>query len=143
MPDGKSLVSVSADASARLWEISTHRELAEFDRSVNGFWSVTVSPDGSRIAAGTYEGSIKIWNPGPAQELLTLKIGFTQRHAYARTVWGLTFLPDGNTLVSSTESEIRAWRAPSWKEIAEAEEEQRQEMQRLDGSTNREARAKP
>ena len=73
MPDGKRLVTVSPDKTARLWDVETQREVRSFGRARNAFYSVAVSPDGQRIAGGTWDQGIKIWNPNTGHELATLK----------------------------------------------------------------------
>jgi WD40 repeat protein len=126
MPDGKKLVTVSSDHTARLWDAETQREVRSFGRALNAFYSVAILPDGQRIAGGTWDQGIKIWSSNTGHELATLK-GI---HDWLETnlpgrwdaVSSLVFLPpDGNTLISGTQHEVRIWRAPSWEEIAAAE----------------------
>jgi eukaryotic-like serine/threonine-protein kinase len=126
MPDGKKLVTVSTDHTARLWNVETQREVWSFGRALNAFYSVAVSPDGKRIAGGTWDQSIKIWNAHTGHELATLKGIHDWLDPNLRGRWdavsSLVFLPpDGNTLISGTQHEVRIWRAPSWEEIAAAE----------------------
>jgi WD40 repeat protein len=89
---------------------------------------VAVSPDGQRIAAGTWgDMVIKIWNPSTGQEVATLKgaddwVRDPKLGMGSDTMASLAFLPpDGNCLISSTINEVRLWRAPSWAEIEAAE----------------------
>jgi len=133
MPDGKQLVTVSVDKTARLWDVETQREVRSFGRARNAFNSVAVSPDGQRIAGGTWDQGIKIWNPNTGHELATLKGIHDWLDPYFPGRWdavsSLVFLPpDGSTLISGTQHEVRIWRAPSWEEIAAAE-------QRIEGAT--------
>jgi WD40 repeat protein len=132
MPDAKRLVTVSEDGSAALWELETQDQIRPFGRTLNAFDSVAVSPDGHRIAAGTWEQGIKIWNAATGQEVATLKgiddwldPNFPGR---SDAVDSLVFLPpDGNTLISGTDHELRLWRAPSWAEIEAAEAKKKAE----------------
>ena len=130
MPDGKRLVTVSDDCTAALWELEAPpqapRKVRSFGRAKNAYYSVAVSPDGQRIAAGTAgrRAHIKVWSVTTGQEVATLKgvddwVDFSTPFS---AVLGLAFLPpDGNTLISGTCNEARLWRAPSWEEIAAAE----------------------
>jgi hypothetical protein len=56
----KQLVTSGSDSKARLWDLEPRppRELVSFGRALNSYWSFAVSPDGQRIAAGTWEGLI-------------------------------------------------------------------------------------
>ncbi len=130
MPDGKRLVTVSDDCTATLWELETQQKTPQkvqpFGRTLNAFFSVAVSPDGQRIAAGTADRLIKLWSPRTGQQVATLK-GVNDwvepsQHNLGDQILSLAFLPpDGNTLISGTVHEARLWRAPSWEEIAAAE----------------------
>jgi WD40 repeat protein len=103
------------DATAKLWDIETRREVGSFTRTLNAFYSLAISPDGQRIAAGTADGLVKIWISSTGQEIAALRVGDEE-------VRGLQFLgPEGNTLASLSDTEVRLWRAPSWEEIAAAE----------------------
>ncbi len=48
-PDGKRIVTVSADKTARVWEAETGRQVAELKGHGNIVWSAMYSPDGKRI----------------------------------------------------------------------------------------------
>jgi WD40 repeat protein len=126
MPDGHQLVTASQDGTAALWELEPVRVVHRFGRTLNAFFSVCVSLDGKRVAAGTGDGQIKIWDSTTGQELATLR-GINDwanpaRRAASDFVRSLVFLPpDGNLLLSRTDSEVRLWRAPSWTEIEQAE----------------------
>jgi WD40 repeat protein len=134
MPDCKRLVTVSEDCTAVLWDVETRRPIWSFSRTKNAFFSVAVSPDGQRIAAGTSPGGlIKLWNPTTGQEVATLKgvNDWMDPNVPGRndSIYNLAFLPpDGNTLISGTGHEVRLWRAPSWEEIEAAEAKEKTEV---------------
>jgi WD40 repeat protein len=120
-PGGKTLVTGSADGGACLWEIGeTPREIRPFPRTLNAYFSFATDPTGRRIAAGTSDGFIRIWDLATGHELAALQV------PNDRSVGGLRFLPDGNSLVSFTQEDIRVWHAPSWDEIAAAEAKAKQ-----------------
>ena len=137
MPDGKRLVTASDDCTAALWELETQertpQKVQSFGRALNAFFSVAVSPDGQRIAAGTAgRALIKIWNVTTGQEVATLKGSddWMDPNLSGRNdaIYSLAFLPpDGNTLISHTFDEVRLWRAPSWAEIEAAEAREKRE----------------
>ena len=61
-PNGLRIVTASADNSARVWDVTTGRELGLLrghDRFVN---SAAFSPDGSRIVTAAADNTVRIWN---------------------------------------------------------------------------------
>ena len=60
-PDGAILVSGSYDATIRLWDIATGKQLETFDGHTYSITSVAVSPDGSTIASGSVDGTVLLW----------------------------------------------------------------------------------
>jgi WD40 repeat protein len=111
MPDCRSLVSASHDTTVKLWDLQSQKEVRRFGRTQNAWTAVAVSPDGTRVAGGEAMQSIKIWDAATTQEVGLLKPPQTDMLRY------LAFLPDGNTLVSAYDNQVRLWRAPSWQDI--------------------------
>jgi WD40 repeat protein len=112
LPDGRTLVSAAHDI--RFWDVKSPRQLSVFKLRSTGFFGCSVSPDGRRLAIGAADRRITIWDLASGQEVATLE-GHEQR------VDDVSFLSDGNTLVSVGVDQLRVWRAPSFAEIAVAE----------------------
>ena len=115
-PDGKHYANVSKAGFAKLWEAETLREVHTFGRFLLGAHTVTFSPDGKRLAAGSGgHEAIRLWDVESKQELLTLA---GQGLVFMKSA----FSADGNVLgAMNDQGVLHLWRAPSWEEI-EAEE---------------------
>ncbi|KAG2755739.1 WD40 repeat-like protein [Suillus brevipes Sb2] len=95
-PDSKTFASASKDETVCVWK----RETGEivFGPLKVGSWaySVSYSPDGTKLAAGTNEHII-VWNLKTGKELLKIE----------QRAWRVAFTPDGLRLVSGNRKNIR------------------------------------
>lgn len=107
LPDEKTLVSVSRQIV--FWDLETGAQRRVLQPRPALFRTVAISPDGSRLAAGAADGLITIWDMATMQEVASLS-------GHTRPLMDMRFLPDGNTLVSVADNEVRVWRAASLQE---------------------------
>ena len=71
-------------------------------------WSVTFSPDGGKLASGSFDTTIKIWNVQTGKLEHTI-IGHSQ------AVLEVDFSPDGTRLVScGDDTTVNIWNAKDW-----------------------------
>jgi WD40 repeat protein len=81
--------------------------LAEHSREVSG---ITFSPDGTRIATSSLDGTIKIWDAESGKVLSTL-------NPQAGEIYDLAYSPDGKRLVTAGEDgSARVWDTDSGRE---------------------------
>jgi WD40 repeat protein/predicted Ser/Thr protein kinase len=62
-PDGRALVSASADSSLRIWHLEEPGTGRRLQGHTHQVLSVTWAPDGQYIASSGRDGSVRIWNP--------------------------------------------------------------------------------
>jgi WD40 repeat protein len=110
-PDGKILVSASADKKIKIWDFATGREirtLLENSIHINYF---AISSDWQTIATGGADNTIKIWDFSTGKELRTLK-------GHSSYVNYITISPDGKSLASaSADNTIKIWDLSTGKEL--------------------------
>ena len=110
-PDGKSLLSSSADKKIKIWDFSTGKEirtLIEASIPINYF---AISPDWQTLATGGTGNTIAIWDFDSGKKIRTLK-------GHASYVNYVAITPDGNKLASaSADHTIKIWDLSSGKEL--------------------------
>ena len=118
-PDGKLLVSASADKTLKLWDASTGKEIKTLTGHTNGVNGISFSPDGKLLASASRDKTLKLWNTSTGKEVKTLT-GHTDE------VIAVSFSPDSKFLASASDGGIiKLWDASTGKEI-----------KTLDGHTN-------
>ncbi len=102
-PDGKLLISGSADKSIRLWDLATGQRLGAIAIHTDTVLSLALSPDGRTLASGSLYDPIKLWNLEANREIASLS-------GQAGRIESLAFSPDGAQLASgSNDSSIALW----------------------------------
>src|SRR5262249_35417869 len=71
--------------------------------------SVAFSPEGSRLASGSGDHTVKVWDAQTGQELFTIK-------GQGGSVYGVAFSPDGQRLASSVDGTVKLWDAQNGQE---------------------------
>lgn len=79
-------------------------------------YSVAFSPDGKRIATGSFDRSVKVWDAATGKEVRT----FAGKAGHQNLVTAVAFSPDGSSIASAgTDNFARIWDVPTGKPQAE------------------------
>ena len=104
-PDNRWLAAATSDGGAYLWELATHRRTV-LPRALTKYTSLSFSPDGSRLAAGSEEES-KLFDVATGQAVLSFK----QRGLK------LAFARDGERLLAVHSEGATVLRAPALEKL--------------------------
>jgi WD40 repeat protein/class 3 adenylate cyclase/tRNA A-37 threonylcarbamoyl transferase component Bud32 len=106
-PDGRRVLTASADQSARLWEAETGKLLAIFQGHTDKIYQGVFSPDGRRVLTASSDNTARLWEAEGGKLLATFQ-GHTGR------VQSAVFSPDGRrVLTGSGDDTARLWAAES------------------------------
>jgi RNA polymerase sigma factor (sigma-70 family) len=105
--DGKLIASGSEDASVRIWDAGTGRQMMQFGDQHSFVEAVALTADGKRVAAGTSAGELALWDIATGKAVQRFKgPGFKAHEFLLRSV---AFLPGDKFLVSGGDGEVRLW----------------------------------
>ena len=109
-PNGK-LLAVASGTGIWLYDAQTGEFLRLLEGHTRGVGSVAWSPDGNRLASGSGDATIRIWDPAHENELLKL-IG------HEGPVNSVVWSPDGKELASgSADHTVRLWDAVNGRQL--------------------------
>ena len=97
-PDGKRLYAGSDETGIAIaWEIASGKKLFRFNGqgTVVGVDAIAASPDGTRLATGEIDTTVKLWEAATGKLLLTL-------FGHSSQVVSVAYSPDGSYLASAT-----------------------------------------
>ncbi|HVS34075.1 MAG TPA: sigma-70 family RNA polymerase sigma factor [Gemmataceae bacterium] len=90
-PDGKRALSASFDATVRVWDVETGKELHCLQGHTDRSDCAVFSPDGKRILSCSWDGTVRLWDVETGKELKCF--GATGRPGIH--IARLAFFPDG------------------------------------------------
>ncbi|KAG2746359.1 WD40 repeat-like protein, partial [Suillus brevipes Sb2] len=95
------------DSTVRLWDVATGQPVGEPLRGhTYSVYSVSFSPDGTRIVSGSWDMTVRLWDAATGQPVGEPLRGHTD------SVNSVSFSPDGTRIVSgSSDKTVRLWDA--------------------------------
>lgn len=121
-PDSNYVATGSRDKSAKLWELSSGREVRSFLGHLASVNSLRFSNDGKHLITSSYDQSVKIWNVTTGKELITIAMNdsdWTSQQSYVRNeevVNDVLFDPHGKFFITVGQM-VRVFEFPSGKKI--------------------------
>jgi WD40 repeat protein/serine/threonine protein kinase/tetratricopeptide (TPR) repeat protein len=112
-PDGRTMLTVGADKTARLWDPWTREPVGEPMRHEDSVTSAAFSPDGRTLVTGSDDKTARLWDAETAKP-----IGEPMRSE--GSVTAVAFSPDGRTILTgSRDMSARLWEAAAGTPIGE------------------------
>ena len=116
--DGKTLASGDANKVIKLWNVDTYKERATLLGHKNTISTLTFSPEGTSqysgcLASGSYDGTIRFWDPENGKELVTFASGHTE------SVKTVAFSEDDlNLIIAAHNSTVGVWSLQTMHEVS-------------------------
>jgi hypothetical protein len=92
-PDGRTLVTASADRTARVWDAASRKRLHTLLGHQDEVLTAGFSPDGRVIFTGSRDRTARLWDAATGQPLAVLP-------GHPRGVYRVRFSPDGRSLLT-------------------------------------------
>jgi WD40 repeat protein len=111
-PNGKLLAAAAAGESLRVWDVERREVLATMQKSdTMPSCGPCFTTNGQMVAVGNQDGTVEVWSLARNELVGNWK-------AHNEAISGLTFMPDGNGLVTvSWDNQAKVWDPESHREL--------------------------
>jgi WD40 repeat protein len=112
------LLAIAGSAGIWLYEAGTLKEVGVLQSNTGLVLSVAFGPDGTMLASGNEDGTVRLWDVAHGEEIAVLE-GHTPRDGGLSWVRSVAFSSDGQTVVSGGEDgTVRLWDVAQRKAVA-------------------------
>jgi mRNA-degrading endonuclease YafQ of YafQ-DinJ toxin-antitoxin module len=102
-PDGRRVVSASADETLKVWDLESGRALATLEGHAGGVRACAVTPDGRCVVSASWDKTLKVWDLESGCALATLE-------GHPGGVRACAVTPDGRRVISaSNDGTLKVW----------------------------------
>jgi WD40 repeat protein len=117
-PDGKYVITCGSSMSVILWEMENGEKIRKYSSSTAAPFSISFSPNGTRIAAGLTAQGIKIWDFQSAE----LQQSLIEHSFYPGSpLQHVTFSPDGKNIIAKVKEHPMYSTGPSLWDLESGE----------------------
>ena len=116
-PDGRFLVSASADDTCKVWRVEDGLRMDTLPQPLKEEYACAFSPDGRTIVAGGGDNTIRVWE-FVSTDRPKINPMVVARFAHEGPIVRLAFTPDGSRLVTTAEDRtIKVWDTSDYSEL--------------------------
>ncbi len=128
-PDGRTLVSGSADGTVRVWDVKSGKEMLRVRNFAECSFDVAVAPDGKTAACPGNDNSVHLWDMTTGKDIRLF------RPAKDASPQSVAFSPDGKMLAAAIyDDSLCVWGTATGKLVWQVPEQEGDEVKRGFGS---------
>lgn len=111
-PDGAHLASINEEGVLRKWDTHTGQALEEpVSIAEKGMIGIAIAPDGKHLATVSADKRLHVWDMSTAQ--------LVSEFASDEPIYSMAFSPDGDRLITGSESKLQLWDLQTGQSISE------------------------